>query len=184
MAFIVNSTGRRLAMAFLLALAVAGAVIRVMADNPSTLRDIGSLLLVLWVPAVGQLIGWLRGKMPAPKPPPTGFPDGQPFTAQLKVELTPLPPPGLLQALDPATPLFTVLFGRQGFTARSANPVPQWLSATSPQTLELEFLTPELALQRLRPQTPFHVLVGPVGVAKGVVLEQLAGPGDQPATSR
>lgn len=176
MAFTVNSTGRRLAMAFLLALAVAGAVIRAMADNPSTLRDVGTLLLVLWVPAIGQFIGWLRGRLPASRPPPTGFTEGQAFTAQLKVEITPLPPEGVLQSLDPATPLFTVLFGRQGFTARSTMPVPQWLAASSPQTLELEFLTPELALQRLPPQTPFHVLVGPVGVAKGVVLERLTAP--------
>ena len=106
-------------------------------------------------------------------PPPTGFAQGQPFAAQLEVELTPLPPEGFLQALDAATPQFTVLRGRQGFTARSAAPLAQWLAASSPQTLALQFLTPELALQRLPPQTPFHILVGSVAVAKGVVLKRL-----------
>lgn len=172
MDFTVTSTGRRRAMAFLLVLAVAGAVIRALADNPSTWRDIGTLMLVLWVPAVGQLLGWLRARLPASTPPPTGFAQGQPFTAQLTAEITPLPPEGLLQALQADTELFTVLLGRQGFTARSATPLRQWLAAPGAQTLALEFLTPGLALQRLAPQTPFHVLVGTVAVAQGVVLQR------------
>lgn len=179
MALSITPTGRRLAMAFLLLLAVAGGVIRALADNPSTLRDVGTLLLVLWVPAIGQLIGWLRRQLPAAAPPPTGFAPGQPFEAQLQVELTPLPPRGFLQAMDAATPQFTVLHGRQGFTARSAAPLAQWLAASPPQTLALQFLTPDLALQRLAPRTHFHVLVGSVAVAKGVALERL-----QPASSR
>lgn len=173
MNFTVTSTGRRRAMAFLLVLAVAGAVIRTLADNPSTLRDVGTLMLVLWLPVIGQLLGWLRGKLPAPTPPPTGFVEGQPFTAQLKVEVTPLPPEGFVQALQADTQLFTVLLGRQGFTARSATPLQQWLAASTPQALELQFLTPDIALQRLPVQTTFHVMVGTVAVAKGEVAERL-----------
>ena len=64
MAFTVTSAGRRLAMAVLLLLAIAGAVIRATAPDPSTLRDIGTLLLVLWMPAVGNLVAYLVRKIP------------------------------------------------------------------------------------------------------------------------
>eukprot|EP01034_Spumella_vulgaris_P006289 gene6289-8010_t len=53
MSFTVSSSSRRVAMAVLLGLAVLGGVIRYTATNPSTLRDVGTLLLVLWVPAIG-----------------------------------------------------------------------------------------------------------------------------------
>ena len=56
MAFTVSTYSRRAAMAALLALAVLGGVIRYSAPNPSTLRDIGTLLLVLWVQLVVGLI--------------------------------------------------------------------------------------------------------------------------------
>jgi hypothetical protein len=174
MAFTVTSSSRRLVMAVLLALAIAGAAIRLLADNPSTLRDMGTLLLVLWIPAVGNLIGWLRAKLPAATPPPTGFAEGAPFEAQLVAELTPLAPEGFLEAFDPATPTCTVLSGRQGFTARTVPPLAQWLADPAPHRLRLQFLAPALALRRLPPQTAFHVLVGQVAVAKGRVLEQLA----------
>jgi len=47
-------------MAVMLVLAAAGGVIREMAPNPSVLRDIGTLMLVLWLPAVGNLVCYLK----------------------------------------------------------------------------------------------------------------------------
>ena len=40
----------------LLILALAGAAIRQWADNPSITRDIGTLLLVLWLPIIGNVV--------------------------------------------------------------------------------------------------------------------------------
>jgi hypothetical protein len=48
---IVDSGRRQVVMCVLLGLAAAGAAIRHWADNPSLARDIGTLLLVLWLPA-------------------------------------------------------------------------------------------------------------------------------------
>ena len=51
-------------MAVLLFLAVIGAAIRHWADNPSLLRDIGTLMLVLWLPAVGNLVAFVIRRVP------------------------------------------------------------------------------------------------------------------------
>ncbi len=46
-------------MATLLGLAIVGAAMRYWAPNPSATRDIGTLLLVLWLPAVGNLVSFV-----------------------------------------------------------------------------------------------------------------------------
>lgn len=172
MAFTVTSPRRRLVMAVLLALAVAGGVIRHEAPNPSTLRDIGTLLLVLWLPAVGNLVGYLMRRIPASKPPPMAFPPDAPFRPQLRAQVdVALPSADWLRALDSLEQRCTVLIGRRGFTVRSDVPLSQWLAAP-PQTLELQCLVPEAALRELVPGTAFHLLVGTTAVGKGRVLEQ------------
>lgn len=160
-------------MAVLLFLAVAGGVIRYQAPNPSTLRDIGSLLLVLWLPAVGNLIGYFLRKLPAPKPPPLAFAPEAPFSAQLLARIDSVTlPPGWLGTLDPTEQRCVALVGRRGFTVRSAQPLAQWL-AQPPQTLALECLVPDTALRQLVPGTAFHLLVGSTAVARGQVLERI-----------
>ncbi|MBA3773934.1 MAG: hypothetical protein H0X13_16020 [Ramlibacter sp.] len=54
----VTSARRQIIMATLLGLAIVGAVMRYWAPNPSATRDIGTLMLVLWLPAVGNLISF------------------------------------------------------------------------------------------------------------------------------
>jgi hypothetical protein len=55
----VTSTRRQIVMATLLGLAIVGGAVRYWATNPSTARDIGTLLLVMWLPAVGNLISFV-----------------------------------------------------------------------------------------------------------------------------
>lgn len=173
MSITVTPLRRRLVMAVLLGLACAGGVIRHQAPDPSTLRDVGTLLLVLWLPAVGNLVAYLIRKIPARKPPPSAFPPGAPFSAQLSARIdTVAAPADWLAALDPSEQRCTVLVGRRGFTVRSAAPLSQWL-AESPQTLALECLVPSAALRQLVPGTAFHLLVGTTPVAQGCVLEQV-----------
>ena len=55
----VTSSRRQIVMATLLGLAIVGAAMRYWAPNPSTARDIGTLLLVMWLPAVGNIISFV-----------------------------------------------------------------------------------------------------------------------------
>jgi hypothetical protein len=172
MAIIVTSSRRRLVMVVLLALAVSGAVLRFFAPNPSTLRDMGTLLLVMWLPAVGNLIAYLVRRMPRRKPPATPFDAGAPFQPQwqARIEATGVPP-RLLAALDPAERRCTVVLGRHGFVARLAQPLAQVLSSGGEQMQEMQFLHPELAFTHLEPGMEIHLLVGNTAVAKGRVLQ-------------
>jgi hypothetical protein len=176
MAFSVTSPQRRVVMAVLLALAVTGGIVRYLAPNPSTLRDIGTLLLVLWVPAIGNLIGYLKNKIPYSAPPPTEFEAGRAFAPQLQVELAPVVlPPGFLEAMDPADARATVIHGRRGFTVRLAQPVAQWLagSGTQPRQVALELLRPDTARPALPAGTSFHLAFGTTAIAKGRVVALL-----------
>lgn len=175
MPFIVTPARRRLAMAAMLSLAVAGAVIRYFAPEPSILRDVGTLLLVLWLPAVGNFIGWAMRKLPRGAPPITDFAAGSAFAPQLRIDVDALGmPPELLAAVPPGDGRCTLLVGRRGFTARLAEPVAQALAATGHRSLELELLRPGVALPQLPAGTDFHLLVGTQAVGKGRVTQTLA----------
>ena len=60
---------RKLIVVILLCLAVGGALVRHYAERGTTTRDIGTLLMVLWVPIIGNVIAWLIGKLPRRAPP-------------------------------------------------------------------------------------------------------------------
>jgi hypothetical protein len=170
-ALIATPFRRRLAMAVMLALAVSGGIIRHYAPSPSTLHDVGTLLLVMWLPAVGNLIGYLVRKLPRSEPPPTDFPAGSTFRPQWQVQLEPVPlPEGWLATLDPAAHKAVLLVGRQGFTVRAEQPLSRWLGRGDTQVVALELLRPDAASRALKPGTTFHLLVGTTAVGKGSVL--------------
>jgi len=176
MAFSVTSRGRQLAMAVMLALAMAGAVIRWQAPNPSIWRDVGSLLLVMWLPAVGNLIAFVVRKLPRAAPPPTEFAAGSHFTPQALVQLRPVPlPAGFIESLDSHDPRGVVLTRRHGFTVRLDRPIVEWLANAGVEPVPVEFLLPKVALRVMAPQMPIHLLVGRTAVAKGIVLERHGG---------
>jgi hypothetical protein len=171
MAIIVTSSRRRLAMGILLALAVGGSIIRQQAPEPSTLRDIGTLLMVMWLPAVGNLVAYLAGKFPSRRLARAAFAPGEAFTAHLhaRIDLVELPA-GWIEQLDPSERRCTVVVGRRGFTVRSEAPLSQWLK-DAPPTLALECLAPSAALRELVPGTAFHLVVGSTAVARGVLAD-------------
>lgn len=171
MAFTVTPSRRRLAMAVLLLLAVSGGVLRKYAPNPSTLRDVGTLLLVMWLPAIGNLIGYLMRKIPRKAPPATDFGTESLFAPQLEVQVeAEALPADLVEALDADARLCTLLVGRHGFTARLAEPVVQTFAAPGLYTLALELLHPAVGLPKLQVGTEVYLLVGARGIAKGRVV--------------
>jgi hypothetical protein len=165
---VVTSSRRQIVMAVLLSLAVVGGAIRHWADNPSLLRDMGTLMLVLWLPAVGNLVAFVIRRIPRRANRLRGFAAGSAFLPHLRAELTPISHhaarPGV--ALGQAC---TVLLGKVGFTARAGLPLLQGLATGSQQTVELELLRPALALPQLTPGTAFDLLVDNAVVAHGLV---------------
>ncbi|HEY0823168.1 MAG TPA: hypothetical protein VGD76_05220 [Ramlibacter sp.] len=169
MALIATPSRRRLAMVALLLLATAGLVIRNVAPDPSTLRDIGTLLLVLWLPAVGNLVAYLVRKIPR-RAPRLGarFRAGSVFTPHLRVQLEPTGlVPDLRAALATAGNDCTLVVGNSGFSARVEGALP----AQQGETVAVELLRPEVAGPQLAAGTEFRLLVGTTVAAKGRVVE-------------
>lgn len=159
---------RQLIVAVLLALALVGAGMRLWADNPSLARDIGTLLLVLWLPAVGNIVAFAIGRWRAAHPPRPPFDPLAPFQGHLLVELARAGPAAA--AATDAGPC-TLVVGSEGFTARLAQPLAQWLAGPQPAVLQVQLLRPALALPRLPAGAPFSVLAGTRAVGTGRVLE-------------
>ena len=170
MAIIATPARRRIAMAMLLVLAALGGVVRALAPDPSITRDIGTLMLVLWLPAIGNLIAYLTKKLPASTPPPTHFSPDAPFSAHLQVRLQRLALPADFALSLPAGQLAVVQVGRRGFTVRLATPIADWLAGEGDLTVMLELLRPTAAFEHLDAGVGFHLLIGQQPVAKGEVL--------------
>jgi hypothetical protein len=169
----VTSSRRQIVMATLLGLAVLGAGMRYWAADPSLARDIGTLLLVLWLPAVGNLVAFLVRQWHVRRPRrPMGFEATQAFAPQLIVRISPLEAQAAWGAsIPPDQDCCTVIIGNEGFTARTAGALSQVLAgADMPRDVELELLRPELVLPRLVPGTGFRLLVGRAPVAQGTVV--------------
>ena len=83
-----TSSRRQIITAVLLLLALGGGLVRWLAPQPSLARDIGSLLLVLWLPIIGNIIAWLVAWAHKPKNAPPGFAPDSPFTPSAHITLT------------------------------------------------------------------------------------------------
>jgi hypothetical protein len=154
----VTSSRRVLIVTLLLALAVGGALVRWLAPAGSVAHDIGTLLLVMWVPAVGQIIGWLmrrwaerRARAAAP---------AAPFAPHLRAVLQWVgarPAPGEHACL--------LLQGSQGFSARARLPAPG-----AGDEVEIEFKAPQAALPHFPVEAAFSLARGSTVVARGRVV--------------
>jgi hypothetical protein len=165
---------RKLIVIILLCVAVAGALMRHYAERGSTTRDIGTLLMVLWVPIIGNVIAWLIGKRPRRAPPaePATFDAASTFTPHLRVELT-LRPPALRShdvPLSAGEYRCALVVDNEGFSARWFVPQGDVLERGKPHALEVEFLTPDIARPRFPHGAVFRVLVGDSFIADGRVL--------------
>jgi hypothetical protein len=164
-----TSSRRQIIVAVLLVLAVIGAAMRLWAPKPSLARDIGTLLLVLWLPVIGNIIGFVIGRV-ARMRRRHAFPPGTVFTPHLLVELSAHPGPVRLKREQRRC---TLVIGNEGFTARLATPLAQWLAAAQPQSQQLELLRPDVALTRFAPGAEFSVHAGPATLGTGRVVDVL-----------
>ena len=167
------SSRRQTITAVLLLLAVGGGLLRWLAPQPSLARDMGSLLLVLWLPIIGNIIAWLVARAHKPKNAPPGFAPDSPFTPSAHITLTLLAAEVPSQSRPIRAGLFNcmVVVGHEAFSARlqvppHAEPVPEVA-----QPLEVEFLRPEVALPKLKPGTDFTLLSGRTLLGRGQVQQ-------------
>ena len=167
MLFHATPARRKLVVVILLLLALVGGAIRLWAPNPSTLRDLGSLMLVLWVPVIGNVIAFFVRKIKLRRTP-----FDLPFVPDLLVELAPLAPPPLL-AEPLAGDSCALVVGTEGFTVRLSQPLAGWLKAGAPIQLQAQFLKPKMALALFPPDTSFRIVAQLQLVGQGRVLEVL-----------
>lgn len=165
------SRRRQIITLVLLAFAVVGGIVRWLAPAPSLARDMGSLLLVLWLPIVGNIIAWLvqRAKTPAQ---PMGFADDAEFACHAQIEITLLPPPVPQAARPIRVGLFQciLIVGSEGFTARLHVPSGHEPEPGVPATFDVQFLRPDTATPKLPAGTRFTLLAGRTPIAQGQVL--------------
>lgn len=156
----------------MLALALLGGVVRWLAPQPSLARDLGTLLLVLWLPIVGNIIGWLIQRAKTPKQGPPGLAFGPTFEPSARIELTLLPAatPRQSRPIRAGYFLGALAVDSQAFTVRLAVPADAEPRPEVPCTLEVQFLRPELALAVLTPHTRFALLSGRTLLGTGHVL--------------
>jgi len=171
-----TSSRRHLIVYVLLGLAVAGAAMRGWAPDPSLARDVGTLLLVLWLPVIGQVVGYVIARVRAARRGrgAAAFAPEAAFTPQLEIEFVPATG-GARPALAAGERRCTLVVGHEGFTARAATPLAQCLRGAGTRVVALQLLRPALALQRLAVGTTFSLLAGPVALGTGRVL-QVHGP--------
>jgi hypothetical protein len=155
----VASSRRRLIVVILLTLAVGGAVIRHLAPAGSLPYDIGTLLLVMWVPAVGNIIGYLMGRWSASRGRSAAYPL-PPFAPHIRAALqwaAAPPAPGEHGCI--------VIVDSQGFTARAVVPTEE-----GEGVIEIEFLVPQAALPHFPADAPFSLVQGRSVIGRGKVL--------------
>ena len=176
---------RKLIVVVLLFLALAGAAIRHFAAPGTTTRDIGTLMLLLWVPVIGNVVGWLMGRLKRPpKPVPASeaavadriaLATQTPFHAHALAEITlrpaAVPAEDVLIAEGEHYCAFVV--GNEGFSGRWRVPAGGEFRRGTLQRLPVEFLSPAVARPRFAPGTVFRMLVGEAFVGDGKIVEAM-----------
>ncbi|WP_423454502.1 hypothetical protein [Ottowia sp. VDI28] len=167
------SSRRQIITIVLLLLAIGGGLVRWLTPSPSLIRDLGTLLLVLWLPIVGNIIAWLMARAHRPKVQQPGFSQDAGFVPSARVELTLFPAAVPAESRPVRAGFFPciVVLGTEGFSAllevpQSAEPVPE-----VPQALQIQFLRPELALPRLQLDREFTLLSGRKALGRGKLLD-------------
>jgi hypothetical protein len=176
---------RQLIVFILLGLALLGGGMRLWAPNPSLAHDIGTLLLVLWLPVIGNVVAFLIRYFGWRLKRQTTFAPGTPFTAHLRIRMAPVDPPAdAVRGLAPDDRACALVIGTEGFTARLAVPLARGLSSATDDAVEVQFLRPALALPRFPVATDFRLVAQGRVVGVGRVLGTPGWPPAAPAPAR
>lgn len=170
---------RKLIVIILLSVAIAGALLRSFTAPRTTAHDVGTLLMLLWLPIIGNIISWLVSKLRRPaaagSSAPSGFGEGRAFQPHALVELTLRAPQ--LPSEDVPIPAGEqrchLVVDNEAFSARWFVRPDESIRRGKPQPIEVEFLVPALALRRFQDQAAFRILVGESFVGDGRVLRLL-----------
>lgn len=167
-----RSARRQIITVVLLVLALIGGLVRWLAPQPSVARDLGTLLMVLWLPIVGNVIAWLIRRAKTPKQVPPGFAAGAVFVPHARIELVLLKTdvPRLSRPIRAGYFDGALVVGSEGFTTRLLVPADGEPAPGVPCALEAQFLRPELALPKLAAGTRFTLLSGRTVLGTGHVL--------------
>jgi hypothetical protein len=168
---------RKVIVAVLLCVAIGGAIVRHYATPGTTTRDIATLLMVLWVPIIGNVIAWLISKRPRRAKPaavdaPPSFDTTGAFTPHARVELV-FRKPGLPSQDVPISSgeyRCALVIDKEGFSARWFVPPGEVLERGTAAEVDIEYLSPTLAQPRFAQGAAFRVLIGDSFVADGRVL--------------
>lgn len=164
---------RKLIVIILLVVALGGAAIRHYATPGTILRDTGTLLMLLWIPIIGNIISWLVARIRRPAVPvPSGFDKRTGFTVHATVELTLRPPqiPAEDRPVAVGEHRCALVVDNQGFSARWRVDAGQRVMRGQPFLVDVEFLAPSVALPNFRPESTFRMLVGESFIGDGHVL--------------
>lgn len=171
---------RQLIVILLLCTAAVAAVVRHFAEPGSTTRDVSTVMMLLWLPVIGSIVGWCYGKLrrrtaPAPDTPP-GFRPGQVFAPHALVDLAlrPAPVPAEDVPAPPGEHTCVLVVGHQGFMVRWQVAAGESLRRGETRTLPMQFLSPDKALPLLPAGTPFRMMVGEAFIGDGRMLRVLA----------
>jgi hypothetical protein len=161
---------------FLLGLAVVAGVVRHFSEPGTTLRYLSTVLMLLWLPVIGSIVGWCYGKLQRPPPPPPKtFAPGQAFAPHVLVEFTLRPPsiPAEDIPVPPGEHRFVLVVDNQGFQTRWQMPGDDIFRRGETRTLPVELLTPHKAMPHLPVDASFRMLVGDAFIGDGRVVQWL-----------
>lgn len=178
---------RRLIVVILLCVALGGAALRQLSAPGSTQRDVGTLLMLLWIPIIGNIIAWLVNRMRAARAlkkaaavvaaaPAAPLREDMPFEPHAWVELTlrPASVPAEDMPIAEGEHHCALVVGNEGFSARWRVAPGRSFRRGTLQTLPVEFRVPATALARLQPGAAFRMLVGEAFIGDGRVLNHAA----------
>ena len=154
----------------LLVTAVGGALLRAFSTPESTPYYLGTLLLVMWLPIVGNVISFFSKKRRASEPALPEFSSAMSFVPQAVVELE-LNPPRETQSLrteqDGRIHCLFIL-GTEGFTVRVSLLETQGTGDTC--RAEVQFLVPATAKPKVLVGSKFRLMRGGSSLGTGQVL--------------
>ncbi|MBC7954846.1 MAG: hypothetical protein H7Y33_03105 [Cytophagales bacterium] len=164
------SSRRFFIVVVLLVAAVAGALLRIFSAPQSTPYDLGTLLMVMWIPVVGNIISFLARKLRPTAPSPPTFSSSMAFVPQLVVELQLHSEPGLDLPRKEQDGRIHCLFllGTEGFSVRVA--LLESHTIGTPPCAQAQFLFPAAALPKFQIGSTFQLMQGRSGIGTGQVL--------------